>query len=140
MRQNISSGVIKSLFCKLRIKVECTSAVIFLWDITKEKNEKRLNYCIEEWHTSTPYDIFHNQSTFTSVCLILETWHRTNHCITVCDKWIFDSNFEVAFPLTQDCLNYICCSNGIDENKFFGVLHDIRVVPPEVVRVILNIK
>ena len=39
MCQNISSGVRKSLFWKLRIKVECTSAMIFLWNITK-KNQK----------------------------------------------------------------------------------------------------
>ena len=56
-RQNISSGVGKNLFWTFIIKVGCTSAVIFLWDITK-KNEKILNYCTEEWHTSTPYDIF----------------------------------------------------------------------------------
>ena len=35
MRQNISSGVNKNVFWKFRIKVGCTSAVIFLWDITK---------------------------------------------------------------------------------------------------------
>ena len=40
MCHNISSGVIKSIFCKLRIKVECNSAVIFLWDITKKKTKK----------------------------------------------------------------------------------------------------
>ena len=34
----------------------------------KEKNEKRLNYCIEGWHTSTPYDIFWSQSTYPNVC------------------------------------------------------------------------
>ena len=47
----------------------------------KLKNEKRLNYCIEEWHTSTPYDIFWNQSTYPTVCLLLEILHWTDHCI-----------------------------------------------------------
>ena len=79
----------------------------------KEKT-KKLNYRIEEWHTSTTYDIFCNQYTYTTVCLLLETWHRTDRCIAVCGKWIFYSNFEVAFTLTQDCLNYTCCVNDTD--------------------------
>ena len=104
------------------------------------KNEKRFHYRIEEWHTSKPYDIFRNQSTYPTVCLLQDTWHRTDHCITGFGKWIIDSNLKVALPLTQDSLNYICCSNDTDENKFIGVLHDIREVPPEVVQIRLNIK
>ena len=61
-----------------------------------EKNGKRLNYRIEEWHTSTSYDIFRNQSTYPTVCLLLDTWHRTDHCIAVFGKCIFDSNLKVA--------------------------------------------
>ena len=100
----------------------------------KEKNEKRLNYRIEEWHTSTTYDIFWNQSTYPTVCFLLKTWHRTDYCITVCGKCIFDSNLKVALPLTQDCLNYTCRGNDTDENKFIGVLYEIRAVPPEVLQ------
>ena len=97
----------------------------------KEKNEKIPNYCIEEWHTSTPYYIFRNQSTYPNVCLLPDTWHRTDHCITVCVIWIFDSNFEVAFPLTQEFLNDTCRGNETDEIKFVGVLHAIRSFPSE---------
>ena len=46
MCQNISSSIRKNLFWKFMIKVGCTSAVIFLWDIT-EKNRKIPNYRIE---------------------------------------------------------------------------------------------
>ena len=106
----------------------------------KEKNEKRINYCIEEWHTSIPYDIFRNQSTYPTVCLLLDTWHRTNNCIKDCGKWIFDSNFEVAFPLTQDFLNYICRGNDTNKIRSVGVFHTIREVPPKVVIRILNTK
>ena len=67
-------------------------------------------------------------------------WHRTDHCITVCVKRIFDSNFKVALLLTQDCLNCTCSSNDTDDNKYVGVLNAIRVVPPEVVQRRLNIK
>ena len=45
LRQNISSGVRKSLFLSFIIKVECNSAVIFLWDITeKKRNKNTLSY------------------------------------------------------------------------------------------------
>ena len=111
MRQNISSVVIPCLFWKFRI----------LWDITNKKPKKNLNYHIDEWHTSTPYDTFRNRSTYPTACLLLDTWHRTDHCITVCGKWIFDSNFEVAFPLTQDCLNFTYLGNDTNEIGFFGV-------------------
>ena len=106
----------------------------------REKNEKIPNYCIEEWHTSTPYDIFRNESTCPTVCLLLDMWHQNDHCIIVCGKWIFDSNLKVALPLTQDYLNYICCGNVKDENKFVGVLHAIIVVHPEDIQIILNMK
>ena len=138
MRWNTSSGVRKSLFGKLRIKYECNSDVIFFWNITKIK--KGINYHIEEWHTSAPYVIFRNVSYYQTVCLVLDTSHRNHHCITVCGEWIFDSNFEVKFAPTKYCLNYICCGNDTDEIIFFGVLHEIRAVPLEVVQIRVNIK
>ena len=73
---------------------------IFLWDITEKKNQKRLNYLIGEWYTSTPHDILRNESTYINVCLLLDMWQRTDHCIAVCGKWIFGSNFKVALPLS----------------------------------------
>ena len=72
--------------------------------------------------------------------LLLDMWNRTDNCITVCGKWIFDSNLKVALTLTQVCINYICCDNETDENKFVSVLHGIIVVPPEFVQRILNMK
>ena len=40
MRQNISSGISKNVFCKFRTKVGCNYAMILLWDITKKKMKK----------------------------------------------------------------------------------------------------
>ena len=114
--------------------------MIFLCNIREKNTKKRLNICIEEWHTYTPYDIFRNQSTYPTLCLLIYMWHRNNHCITVCGKWIFDSNSEVALTLRKVCLNYICCGNDTDENKFIGVLHAIRAFPPEVSKRRLNMK
>ena len=112
--------------------------MIFLLDNTKKEIE--LFYCIEEWHTSTPYDIFHNQFNYPTVCLLPDICHRNDHCITVCGKWIFDYNFEVAFPLTQDFLNYTWCGNDTDEIRFVGFLHAIRAVPLRVFQRRINMK
>ena len=54
MRPNISSGVSKNILWVFRIKVRCTSAMIFLWDITKKKKKKDsiivLRNCIHPRH------------------------------------------------------------------------------------------
>ena len=73
------------------------------------------------------------------MCLLLDTAHQTNNCITLCGKWLFDSNLESALPLTEALLNYICSGNDTDEITFVGVLHAIRAVPPVVVQQRLNI-
>ena len=73
------------------------------------------------------------------MCLLLDTAHRKNNCITVCGKWIFDSNLESELTLTKTSLNYICSSNDTDEITFVGVLHVIRAVPPIVVQIKLKI-
>ena len=73
------------------------------------------------------------------MCLLLDTAHRTDNCITVWGKWIFDSDLEFALPLTKDLLNYICSGNDTDEITFVGVLHAIRAVHPVGVQKRLNI-
>ena len=88
---------------------------------------------------TTTFDIFQNHYNYPTVCLLLDTAHRTDHCITVCGKWIFDSNLESALPLTKALLNYICSGNDTDEITFVGILHAIRAVPPVVVQKILKI-
>ena len=66
------------------------------------------------------------------MCLLLDTAHRTSHCITVYGKWIFDYNLESALPLTKASLNYICSGNDTDEITSVGVLNAIIAVPPVV--------
>ena len=75
-----------------------------------------------------------------SIYQLLDTWHRNDHFITVCGKWIFGSNFEVALLLTQDCLNYACRGNDTDEIICVGVLHEIIAVTPKDNQIILNMK
>ena len=81
------------------------------------ENENKFIYRIEEWHTSTPYDILCKRCTYQTVCLFLDTWHRTDYCITVFGKLIFYSNLKVALPHKQDPFNYIWRGNDINENK-----------------------
>ena len=97
---------------------------------SREKKEQRIHYRIQEWNTyTTTYDILQNHSNYPTVCVLLDTAHWTDNCITVCGKWIFGSNLEFALPLTKASLNYICSGNDTDEITFVGVLHAIRSVP-----------
>ena len=80
-----------------------------------------------------------NHYNYPTVCLLLDTAHRTNNCITVCVKWIFYSNLVSSLPLTEASLNYICSGNDTDDITFVGVLNAIRAVPPVVVQKILKI-
>ena len=108
--------------------------------INREKAEPKIQYQIQEWEkNTTTYDILQNHCNYPTVCLLLDTAHRTNHCINVCGKWIFDSNLQFALPLTKAWSNYICSGNDTDEITFVGVLHAIRAVPTIVVQRYLNI-
>ena len=35
--------------------------------------------------------------------------HKTDHAVSIAGKWVFDSNFEYALPLTRESLD-LCCS------------------------------
>ena len=51
---------------------------------SREKSEQKIHYRIQEWNTyTTIYDILQNHSNYPTVCLLLDTAHRTDHCITV---------------------------------------------------------
>ena len=86
------------------------------------------------------YYIFQNQSNYTTVCLLLDTAYRADHCIKICGKWISDSNLKLALPLTRAWLNYICSVNDTDKIEFIAVFLAIRAVPPEGVQKRLNMK
>ena len=88
----------------------------------------------------TPDDIFQNQSNYPTVCVLLDTTHRADHCITFCHKWMFDYNLKLALPLTRAWLNYIYSGNDTDTIEFIAVLRAIRAVPPEDVQKILCMK
>ena len=106
----------------------------------KERKEQKIHYHIQEWNKFTrTYDILQNQSNYLTVCLLLDMAHRTDHCITICGKWIFYSNLEFTLPIKSAWLNYICSGNYTDEITFVGVLHAIRAVTPIFVQIKLKI-
>ena len=80
-----------------------------------------------------------NHSNYPTSCLLLDTVYRTDHCITVCGKWIFDFSLEFALPITKASLNYIYSGNDTDDITFVGLLNPIRAVPPIVAQRKLNI-
>ena len=58
-----------------------------------EKNEINIQYHIQEWNKFTmTYDILQNHYDYPNMYFLLVTAHGTDHFITVCSKWIFDSN------------------------------------------------
>ena len=81
-----------------------------------------------------PLALLLNHSNYPTVCLLLDTAHKTDNCITICGKWIFDYNLEFALPLTKASVNFICFGNDTDEITFVGVFHAIRALPPIVVQ------
>ena len=68
------------------------------------------------------------------MCLLLDTAQRTDQCITVCGKCIFDYNLEFALPLTKASINFICSGKDTYDITFVGVMHAIGAVPPIVVQ------
>ena len=139
LRHNISWGASNCLLLSFMVKSEWNSAMILLWANTEKKNNKNTlsNSGIKK--KTTTFEILQNHCNYPTVCLLLDTAHRTNHCITVCGKWIFYSNLESTLPLTKDFLNCICSGNDTDDITFVVVLHAIRAVPPIVVQIKLKI-
>ena len=45
---------------------------------------------------------------------------KEEHCVTIFDKWVFDSNFEYALPLCRESLD-LCCSSEETNDQFVSV-------------------
>ena len=134
MLQNIYSSLCKDLFLEMHNK----GWMHLFRDVLMGHNRKKLLYWIMAYIHAIWYIV---ESVYLSKLVFkLDTCHWTDHFITVCGKWISDSNLKVVLPLTQVFLNSICCGNDTDENKFIGILHEIITVPHEVFQWRSNIK
>ena len=67
------------------------------------------------------WDIFKNEENSLMVALLRGSDYTEDHCVTIWGKWIFDSNFSNALPLTQASLN-LCCSADDTHDKFVSVV------------------
>src|SRR5688500_13665007 len=93
------------------------------------------------WRSSTPLLIFWRQQLLNFKRLKANVWcilkneensmvvvtlrgsdGQEDHCVTVFGKWIFDSNFTNALPLTKESLD-LCCSSNDRAEKFVEVVH-----------------
>ena len=72
-----------------------------LMGINREKKNKKYIIKFRNGKKTTTFDILQNHSNYPTVCLLLDTAHRTDHCITILGKWIFDYNLESALTLTE---------------------------------------
>ena len=100
MHHNISSGVSKHVFWKFIIKIGCTSAVILLWDITKEKTKKD-SIIILRNGIHPRHMIYFGISLLVQLCvcyqtrgtgLIIVLQFEVNVCLIPILKWHFHSH------------------------------------------------
>ena len=95
----------------------------------RQPEEQRIKYTIEKWKVPNSFDILCNVSMFPTVCQLIDKKGGTGHCVTVCGKWVFDSNFKKSFPLSLKWMNFICNSEDDTDNGFSGVMTAIRAFP-----------
>jgi hypothetical protein len=69
----------------------------------------------------TKWDILQDSKNYL-MCLVgtQSSDHKTDHAISIVGKWIFDSNFDRALPLTKESLD-LCCSLDTKKCTFEGV-------------------
>ena len=102
-------------------------------DCNQRKGEPRLKYSIETWDTDDSFLPLEHLSPYPTMLHIVTSAGTSSHCITVCGKWIFDSNFGNALLLSIDSLDFIC-ANTTDhwqEITFHHVKCATRFFPPK---------
>ena len=80
-----------------------------LWQLCDDEREQ-FAMDLDEFDKSAIYSV-----------IIDATDGHQSHCMAIYDGWIFDSNKNMALPLCQALLDYICCE-GEQEAKFEGFL------------------
>ena len=70
------------------------------------------------------YNILKNKCDDMVIVILCRRDGKMDHCITVWGKWIFDSNFKNALPLTVESLD-LCCSSDESNDTFVQVVQAI---------------
>ena len=77
------------------------------------KNEKPPGYTFEQYSHSATDMLLCNKTNKVRLVQLQNVNGGISHCVSVVDKWIFDSNFSHALPLSLESL-HLCCT---DENS-----------------------
>lgn len=78
----------------------------------RKPGEKRIVYSVDKKWLDEEFDPLDrkNESSFPTLVQLVDSVGGVKHAVTICDQWIFDSNFPNALPLEQQWLDYICDS------------------------------
>ena len=80
--------------------------------------------CDKQFRFSTlkvlAYDILDPVDNWLVVASLRGSDGKEEHCVTIYDKWVFDSNFDFALPLTKEALD-LCCSSEETHDLFVTV-------------------
>ena len=66
------------------------------------------------------FDILHPVDNQLAVASLRGSDGKEEHSVTIFDKWVFDSNFEYALPLSREALD-LCCSSEETQDQFVSV-------------------
>ena len=61
------------------------------------------------------YDILKSGKNQLVVALLKGSDGKEDHCVTVFDNWVFDSNFDWALPFSKEALDHCCSSEETQE-------------------------
>ena len=105
------------------------------------KGLQKLRYSIQTWNEEEKFIPLAELSRFPTMLHLVDSAGNEDHCVTVCGKWIFDSNYSHAWPLSNDSLDAICDNVATDHLKkitFEKVKAATRFIPPKVMQQKMN--
>ena len=109
------------LFGSRKKIVECCDTIQQFSDAVTKLNAK-FKFTILD---TSKWNILKNHEANLIVAVLQGSDGKEDHGVTVCGKWLFDSNFEYALPLCQETLD-LCCSTEESKETFVKVV-DARI-------------
>jgi len=79
------------------------------------------------------FDVLTDISSDVTLCQLIDSIYDGTHCVTVCDKWIFDANMPYALPLTKESLDQCVTMCSKSNVEFLCVGKALRYTPPKMV-------
>jgi hypothetical protein len=70
------------------------------------------------------FDPLNDLSCFPTLCQLQAKNGSIRHGVTICGKFVFDSNVKKVLPLTRASLDW-CCSTNEDKSTFKSVFHAV---------------